>query len=371
MTINPEGIILDRDYSEGFIAAAFSNGYLKFRCKTKDDAELADSFITRIRRSRFKKKSLELALLFKDVHLNDPFQLADFGRLYEEGVISSHRITTPERHRKLNLRDPAIAKLLEPVLLKGLYTAIKKFDQDFKKSPGFVHRYVRGLLDFMILWESGLPQEAVETPNFIPIRNTLIKQGNAVLYIDKLFDQALKTDKIHPFVAHCVALSLEIESILSLMDFSIEKNLPFATSRIRLYRGKKELETLQETYTLCALLFKEEVKYAPVVDSIDDLLRLREKPEINRFREVMNMWKMAMLKGEIDIAERMRVDISKANKEIRKLDKWKNVDKWLYYFTLPTVLVPYVSNLITIGSIITRTYIERKQRTHGWIAITR
>ena len=107
------------------------------------------------------------------------------------------------------------------------------------------------------------------------------------------------------------------------------------------------------------------------VDSIDDLLRLREKREITTFREVLDNWKEAILNREKNVEKRIRSDIAKANAQLKKLEKWRSVDRWLYYVTLPTAFVPYVSGAVSIASFALRTHIEKAERLHSWVCIGR
>lgn len=56
-----------------------------------------------------------------------------------------------------------------------------------------------------------------------------------------------------------------------------------------------------------------------------------------------------MNNGDIKLAEKIRSDILKANKEISKLDKWEKVDNWFYYLAVPTMFIPIISNVVTVG----------------------
>lgn len=366
------GIILDGQYVEGFLAAALSDGYVTFRHESEAEKQLVDSYASRIRRSRFKRKSLELALLFHNVYLHDPFELAMLERLHKEGMVNSWKLypykDTPLQRGESS--DLSVAAFLKPLLLKHLAQLFKRMRPSLKKMRGLTQKYIVDLYDFTVLWSAGLHQEAIAGTNF-PIMKILEIKEDPVAYIRELFSIGSLTGTMHGFIADVIAMDFEISSLISLTDMSKEKRIPFATKRIISYKEKHEVEAAHSAYTLCLLPFQDEVRYAPVVDSVEDLLRLREKEEIDRFREVLNAWGAALLNGEVDLAERIRVDISKANEEIKKLNKWRQVDRWFYYLALPTAFVPYVSNLVTIGSVWTRRHIEATERTYGWIAIAR
>lgn len=69
-----------------------------------------------------------------------------------------------------------------------------------------------------------------------------------------------------------------------------------------------------------------------------------------------------MNNGDIKLAEKIRSDILKANKEISKLDKWEKVDNWFYYLAVPTMFIPIISNVVTVGGAYSRYHIESKQK---------
>jgi hypothetical protein len=168
-----------------------------------------------------------------------------------------------------------------------------------------------------------------------------------------------------------IDIAFEIESIISLMKISNEFKVPFISKRITGFENELEIDKTYEVYKTCIIEMKNEVQYIPQIDSIDDLLRVREKSEIKRFREVLNEWTSLMSDQEFNLAEKIRKDIFKANKEIANLDKWRKVDKLIYYLSIPTMLIPYLSNIITIGGAYTRYHIEGKEKRYGWIGIGR
>ncbi|MEB9942239.1 hypothetical protein P4K75_29205, partial [Bacillus cereus] len=180
----------------------------------------------------------------------------------------------------------------------------------------------------------------------------------------------LKREESYPgFVVDMLDMEFELSSIISLMKMSEEFKVPFISKRVSCTSNETEGDNMHEVYKLCLVQMKDEIQYIPRIESIDDLLRLREKKEIKRFREVLIEWKNLMNNGDIKLAEKIRSDILKANKEISKLDKWEKVDNWFYYLAVPTMFIPIISNVVTVGGAYSRYHIESKQKKYGWIGI--
>lgn len=366
-----KGIIFDNHFSNALIKSASKNGYIRFDEDSESDKNLVKSFKTNREYSLLEQKCLELCLLYEEVYLNDPFQLAMLDKLQNEGIVKQYRcldddkVQVDDRFNEITLGED-----IKPLIIKYLIKHFKKRLPFLKETRGFANKYVDGLYDFIILWRAGLQDEAVRHTH-LPLNEILKIQGDPVDYISDLFTELDRSDSLHGFAVDMIDIDFEISSIISLMKMSKEFRLPFISNRISDSKNNLESEKTHEVYKTCLIEMKNEIQYIPQVDSMEDVLRLRERSEIIRFREVLNEWKNLLNIGEFNLAEKMRIDISKSNKEILKLDKWRKVDKWLYYLSVPTMFIPYVSNIVTIGSTYTRYHIERKEKYHGWIGIGR
>jgi hypothetical protein len=365
-----KGVIFDDRYVDGLLSCALREGYLTFRCESESEKSWLDSYVAKIKFSPFKRKSLEMSLLFEKVYLHDPPYMAMLDSLQKEGIVASWKIVHDSPRlfsTEIDESVPQTMALVKPLLIKRLRSKLEhtlrfqEFNravQDIKKKRiykrWFIHEYISKMYDIGALVLAGLAKEA---PGIDIIESRL----------DDLHEESG-----YPINPYFILTYAEICEFISLIDMSRELQAPFCTGRVDLRPVlQKEVDALYSAYKLCLVPLQEEVKYAPVVESVTDLLRLREKKEVIRFREVLNVWKEALLSGETNLANRIRADILKANKEITRLEKWRQVDRWLYYLALPTAFVPYLSNAITIASVGTRRHIERVEKIHGWIGIGR
>jgi hypothetical protein len=59
-----------------------------------------------------------------------------------------------------------------------------------------------------------------------------------------------------------------------------------------------------------------------------------------------------------------------ANREFRHLNKWRTVDKWLFWAQLPTALIPLVSTIVTVVSFGVQLKLKTSEK-NCWVGIGR
>jgi hypothetical protein len=123
-------------------------------------------------------------------------------------------------------------------------------------------------------------------------------------------------------------------------------------------------------YKLCQVTMSHELGYAPDVNDIDDLLRLRHDKRITRFRQLLDQWCRILPSGDAALIKGIKKDILKANRELRHLNQWRTVDRWLFWAQLPTTLIPILSTVVTVASFGVHLQVERSEK-NTWIGIGR
>ncbi|CEO10610.1 Uncharacterised protein [[Clostridium] sordellii] len=362
-----KGIILDRDYSNELIRIAYRDNYIDFNNNTKSENDLIKSFLNKNRNNNLQYKALELVLLNDEIYLNDPFELATFDKLKKEGLIKEYRYL--DNSKKVTNDEIKLSEEIKPLLKPFLVQYFSKRKPYLDEIEGLAEKFVDGLYDFMTLWRAGLHKDAVEYTD-LPLKNILGITGDPVEHIKNLSSD-LEEGNMHGFNVDMLDIDFEISSIIQLMDMSKELNSSFVSNRIRDVKENIDADIMNEAYRICLIEMKDVIKYTPRVESIEDVLRLKEKKEIHRFREVLNEWATLLSNGDLDHIDKIKKDIIKANKEITNLEKWKKVDKWLYYASIPSMIHPIPSSIVTIGSASLRCYMERKENKYGWVGIGR
>jgi hypothetical protein len=83
------------------------------------------------------------------------------------------------------------------------------------------------------------------------------------------------------------------------------------------------------------VFFNEELRpVLPVVNSINDILRLRKDRRISDFRAKIQEWSLALKEDDINL-DKMKKEMIEANKKIKTLGKCERVSTWITYLSLP------------------------------------
>lgn len=84
----------------------------------------------------------------------------------------------------------------------------------------------------------------------------------------------------------------------------------------------------------------EEIPYLPVVESVSDVLRLREDKRIRPFRETLHRWARRMEQGDAKEEARLRQELRKSCTSLKKLKRYQTVNRFVTYLAVPAIAVP-------------------------------
>jgi hypothetical protein len=109
----------------------------------------------------------------------------------------------------------------------------------------------------------------------------------------------------------------------------------------------------------------------PYPESLTDVLKIRERKELIRFRKVLSEWLIALQSGDEYVERKMRIDILKANKELKNLDKWKEYKSSPINFWMNTIggHIPIFSNVLTIIGTLGHLYEKRTENRFNWLQL--
>ena len=167
-------------------------------------------------------------------------------------------------------------------------------------------------------------------------------------------------------------LSYAIES------FSGEYGMPIKSATSQKSKSFPTIHSNEE-YTLIKVQF-DELRY-PVVENLEDVLRLREDKNLEKYRTVIAEYS-DRLRSEIE-AERTKVisefrqDIRRATKDLIHLGRWSKIENICFYISIPLAIaglfsgIPLTDVLILPATLATKfvTYNEKKKL--DWILFGR
>ena len=380
-TTIPGGVCFDASFTLAFLSAAADRGLVS----VQDDlaAELKGKYSTLAFDSRATRKlrgpALEMALIFDRVHLfGIPGDLCitelrnkskglvglplEIGRTWTEtdGMFPefiAHAKTVLKRHvlRRVN----AVLRSLElgPVSQRHVTVAFDAITAATFSGIGVSK--VSTLLGIALTRPLALNDPSFESRDeIIAVIKQVMGLGHCNVY-EATFTLLLTTK--------------HLLTIWELLLFSEGSESPFVAKDFVFPTAPTDRfgHSTHSTFTLCQIAMNEEIGYAPLVSSIDDVLKLRGHKAINRFREQLKIWTDVLPEGNEKSILTIKKDVRLANRELKKLSKWKKVDTWVYWMALPTALIPVISTLVTITGFATHGWIERQETRHGWVGIGR
>lgn len=263
--------------------------------------------------------------------------------------------STETKNLVRNLRDST-----NTILLKNQ----KKLSENILKTF-LIRKKLKFVDDFMSLSGPSLHFAKIKTPSITKsekIINSIINGDVVNEFQTQFFDYAY-------FVIEDIR-----EGFLQGIYFSIEEKSSFAStllvnqSPLPDYNPIKVIDNLD--YVVKTNL-NSEISYLPNPNSLKDVFKIRERKELIRFREVLQFWLAAVQDGDSNLEIYMRKDLEKANKELRKLEKWKEYKYSTLNFWINSIggHIPVLSNILTVVTTLGGFYEYKADKRHKWVTL--
>jgi hypothetical protein len=209
--------------------------------------------------------------------------------------------------------------------------------------------------------------------------NTISKKNKKHMLLVKEHDDPMKQTIVYKvietFEDFVIFTSIyeEVNTLWNNLLVSLSLGIPFATNKIlELASPPKFLKANQhEIYLMCQIALKDEIGYVPVIESISDVLRLRENKYVSNFRETLWRWSKALKHGEKSDIEKIKKEIRIANKDLRRLEKWQYADNWIFWVEIAASLVPALNYVVVGEAIVRRLFMNKLESRSGWLAFIR
>jgi len=150
-----------------------------------------------------------------------------------------------------------------------------------------------------------------------------------------------------------------------------------STSR-PLRKGVREIVSNEE-YVLVQAQF-ESLGY-PVVESIDDVLRLRENKKLNAYRSVIAEYSLRLRSdlegGREKVLQEFERDLSLASMDLEGLTYWRRFENFLFYFSIPMAVLgaicgaPLTDLLLIPATATSKIVRHRRRRKLDWLLVGR
>ena len=107
----------------------------------------------------------------------------------------------------------------------------------------------------------------------------------------------------------------------------------------------------------------------PHPETIKEVVKWRKNAGMKSFRSVFSDWISVLRNGDIDLADKMRSDVYKANNQLLKLDKYEKLNKNALVALVKTVLskISAIDALVTASDFLTPYAADYIQSKNSWV----
>ena len=368
---------LDRSFSHAFAREAFKKGFATPSEYLQSNKKVLNALIDNRISIKLQSIALEMAVLFDEVILFGFGDEFDFSTLEKRGIIRG--VVSPGATYKEDMPPTGsfiheIKNDVFPTIHRRSNLIVRALGKEGVEKPFVSDTYdvvIRAAGEGIVLREFSAAVTSMLGNLDFPIPIYEDTMWVAKKFILRAYDDF----KIVPMVALTVLQEImnEVNTLWNGLLLSYHLASPFLTRRISTVMCSENRVDIpeHEAFVLCQMSMRDIIGYAPVVENIDDVFRLRENKYIMQFRGVLDHWCKELSQGHTHLREKIEKDIRLASEDLRKLEKWRRVDNWLFWVEIIASMVPGL-NLIVAGELILRRlYSNSLKRRSGWLAISR
>jgi len=362
-----EKIYLDPYYADSVARIAFQE-------KICEPTSVFDLATLEAPRNPLRKKTLLLLTLFKEVYLTLNNQeaadkLADYGILPPEKDRLVHQGLTTSEQTYYAAHDIVInmLKVSKRVLLRthvqewpnNYYVLGSKPTSKEKRQHQEFQEFNRKLLRY---WgKLSLRELNQQYDRYIDYR----------LAHQRLDDECETKGDIKEA---SFFLRIHIDQILASLSVLFEQSLINSVQVIsRFARKHPPVQNTQSTFDdivcISQAMLRDEIRILPNPSCLKEVVELRQRSEIARFRDVVSEWFDTIQEGRVDIEKKIRRDIATANQDLRRLRSWQEYKESPIAFWINAIggHIPLFSNLLTfISTFGDRAFSKWVTKKSGW-----
>lgn len=115
--------------------------------------------------------------------------------------------------------------------------------------------------------------------------------------------------------------------------------------------------------------FSSGIGVIPHPETIQEVISWRKYPDMISFRAVFSDWVHTLRNGDIQLADKMREEICKANNQLKKLDKYDKLNKNAMVALIKIGLsqVPGIDKIITVSDFLTPYITDYQFSKNSWV----
>ncbi|HEU5375824.1 MAG TPA: hypothetical protein VFV38_10325 [Ktedonobacteraceae bacterium] len=293
------------------------------------DTKYKQMISSKARNPRVSQIALEMLLLYGKAYISTPFDNLDLEPLMKLGLVEE----APHNWNSLAV-DEEHAKSIKALLLADLHrhkvqiTSLQ-FDELIGESNDL-------RLGTIVALAEQLQPRLEQLFGITSIENSTADKRTA----SDLFGFGEQLQKAKAKTPQEIELASQLHStyhhMRNLMEASSQLQAPILTSITNVHKVETNWtgQSFHKNARIAVGIYLHENLLIPKIDTIEDVLRLREDPHIHHFRRKIFSWAEKLQNGELGTEEAIRREIHEANEAIRGLGKWRTISAWTTYVSV-------------------------------------
>lgn len=396
-----QGIIFEGKFQKSLMYFATSEGFAS--PTGEDDKEDVTSMLSDFRKANKRTQALDLCLIYDKIYLYDYTDAFDISGLIKEGLVEALEPADAAGARSEKGKDspyfsdnelPTLL-FLKPIILPYLQRRYPFVDNsNYEKIISLLatEEFTHFERELMVSLGDIKNVPAIKIPPTIQKSLTeVVLQGiSREAFYTMLHQRPVgEREKIIEFFREAFRKDLEwivffmfwifedLFRVLDLLKKSAALSVPIAASTLSKHRNIKHslqaikpLASVEQYYKVFEIIVNE-VEYFPRVDSLGEVLKLRNDKRIIDFRNNLRNWAIALRDGNATLEEKLRREISKSNQALCKLGSWKKAGAFITYTALPLSILPILGLPMTMISVAIQLYINSTEWRNRWLMVGR
>jgi len=151
--------------------------------------------------------------------------------------------------------------------------------------------------------------------------------------------------------------------------------LTFGRNRLGVRQG--QLRTIKHENLVGSIrLFLKEIEYFPILQNLDDVLRLKEHKDFVTFRTMLTRWIEAFTKGDSVEEQKIRKEIRSANHALRRSAQCESLCRFFVYIAIPLVALdavigPFLGTPLSLAGLGVQAYSDWLKSKNRWLLVGR
>ena len=179
-------------------------------------------------------------------------------------------------------------------------------------------------------------------------------------------------DEFHPNSLFTY-ISCEVDNLVRGIYYSINENMTIGSGILQIPNKTMIPQYIDNVYRTVKTPLPQEINILPRPQSIKDVEKMRQSAELRSFRNVMKHWFYCMDNGDFSLAEKIKKDVIRANKNLTRLGKYQECKQSPYYriFNLIGSEIPVLSTMLNILGFVSSFIEDDIQKKNEWILLPR